>query len=236
MRGGYDPGDEDADAMRGWQHVPLNPIDEPLVRLDASRQLQVVPIYRAKGYVEATKAIYVRRRVAERLREATLLLPAELSLLIWDGWRPLVLQQALYLGLSSKISKSTGLKGIELARVVSRYVSEPSDDPSCPAPHLTGGAVDVTLATAEGSAIDMGTEFDEFDVRTSMGFYERRSLSRDEKSVRDRRRLLCGAMREVGFSSYPCEWWHFDLGNQFWGLLTGQEAYYGQITLVEPAE
>jgi zinc D-Ala-D-Ala dipeptidase len=236
LRSDCGPGNDETDAMHGWQDVPLNPIDEPLVHLRASRQLRVDPIYRASGYVEATNAVYVRRGVAERLREATLVLPAGLSLLIWDGWRPLALQQALYLSLGSKIGESTGLQGVELARAVSRYVSKPSDDPNCPSPHLTGGAVDLTLAAADGDALDMGGDFDEFDVRTRTDYYERVQLSRGEKHVRDRRRLLCHVMREVGFSNYSEEWWHFDLGNQFWGLLTGQNAYYGPITLAELTE
>ena len=33
-------------------------------------------------------------------------------------------------------------------------------------------------------------------------------------------------MSEQGFTAYAEEWWHFDLGDQFWGLVRGRPARY----------
>ena len=44
---------------------------------------------------------------------------------------------------------------------------------------------------------------------------------------RRHRDLLRGAMRAEGFTNYSEEWWHFDFGDQFWGLVTGHPAIYG---------
>jgi D-alanyl-D-alanine dipeptidase len=35
--------------------------------------------------------------------------------------------------------------------------------------------------------------------------------------IRDNRRILRNALTAAGFSSYEHEWWHFDLGDKFWG-------------------
>lgn len=217
------------EAMRGWQEVPLEPIEEPLVRLEPTERLLVEPVYHKRGHQEALAAVCVRSRVAERLREASRLLPTTLVLLVWDGWRPLELQQALYDTYADSLGESEGLRGVGLSRTIRRFVSEPSDDPRCPSPHLTGGAVDVTLASGDGAPLNMGGSFDELSVRSKTDHYENPPLSSEETQVRDRRRLLCEVMDSAGFANYPEEWWHFDLGNQFWGLLKHQPAYYGKI-------
>jgi zinc D-Ala-D-Ala dipeptidase len=221
-------GDVEA-AMQGWQQVQVEPIDEPLVCLEPGERLLVEPIYRTRGHREALDAVYVRSRVAERLREASELLSPPFLLLVWDGWRPLELQKALYDAYAAALSESAGLLGGELARRLKPFVSEPSEDPRCPSPHLTGGAVDLTLASGAGVALNMGGEFDELSVRSKTDHYEHRPLSTAEIEIRDRRRLLCDVMSKTGFSNYPEEWWHFDLGNQFWGRLNRRPAYYGKI-------
>jgi zinc D-Ala-D-Ala dipeptidase len=215
--------------MRGWQEVRIEPIDEPLVHIVSDGRLLVAPIYRQRGYPEAPAEVYVRSRVAERLKQAAELLPPSLSLLVLDGWRPLELQEGLYRAYTTSLSGSTGLHGDELRRALRRFVTEPSDDPRCPSPHLTGGAVDLTLASGDGVALDMGSEFDELSARSRTDHYEHLAPSARQTEIRDRRRLLCEVMRRSGFCNYPEEWWHFDLGNQFWGLLRGQVAYYGKI-------
>lgn len=34
-------------------------------------------------------------------------------------------------------------------------------------------------------------------------------------------------MAAQGFTAYHEEWWHFDHGDQFWGLVMGRPAIYG---------
>jgi zinc D-Ala-D-Ala dipeptidase len=45
-------------------------------------------------------------------------------------------------------------------------------------------------------------------------------------AARDLRRTLFWAMAGQGFTAYVEEWWHFDHGDQFWGLATGNPAHY----------
>ncbi|HXQ83100.1 MAG TPA: M15 family metallopeptidase [Xanthobacteraceae bacterium] len=71
--------------------------------------------------------------------------------------------------------------------------------------HSRGSTADLTLATADGRELDMGTPFD---------FFSRKSWTADA-SIRPEqhanRMLLAAAMRRRGFRGYDKEWWHFTL-------------------------
>lgn len=92
-------------------------------------------------------AQFVRKNVAERLAKAARLLPRGLILLVWDAYRQKKTQEALY---QSRYARTrTAHPDWDEARLqtdVSRFVALPSDDPQSPSPHLTGGAIDMTLA------------------------------------------------------------------------------------------
>jgi D-alanyl-D-alanine dipeptidase len=74
--------------------------------------------------------------------------------------------------------------------------------------HSRGSTVDLTLADAEGRALDLGTEFDFFDPRAA-------SDSRDvPDAARALRERLRAAMERRGFRPYAPEWWHFTLASE----------------------
>lgn len=114
------------------------------------------------------------RKAASRFQEQ------DLRLVIWDAYRPEHVQTALRKTDPDK-----------------KYVLEHSQ-------HSLGLAVDITLATAEGKLLDMGTDHDDFSERAHP----------DSKAVsqlqRSNRQLLIDGMREYGFVVWPYEWWHFD--------------------------
>ena len=101
------------------------------------------------------------------------------------------------------------------------YVTPPSRARDAPPPHLTGGAVDLTLGDGDGRPLDLGTDFDAFVPAAGA-----RALEDLAVPARDRRRLLFWTMSAQGFTAYREEWWHFDLGDQFWGLVRGCAARY----------
>ncbi|HWH15448.1 MAG TPA: M15 family metallopeptidase, partial [Miltoncostaeaceae bacterium] len=109
-----------------------------------------------------------------------------------------------------------------LEDAAARFVTPPSRSSLAPPPHLTGGAVDLTLARADGTPLDMGTAFDAFTEEAGT-----RAFEASPGAVRDHRRLLYWTMNAAGFTNYAEEWWHFDHGDQFWGLVTGRPARYG---------
>lgn len=71
--------------------------------------------------------------------------------------------------------------------------------------HSRGTAIDVTLLDRQGNALDMGTGFDEMDVRSH-------PYHPDVASDAQRNRLLLNAiMFGGGFVGISSEWWHFEL-------------------------
>ncbi len=71
--------------------------------------------------------------------------------------------------------------------------------------HSRGSTIDMTLARADGSELDMGTHFD---------FFSPRSWTDDATVTPEQhadRMLLVAAMRRRGFRNYAKEWWHFTL-------------------------
>jgi D-alanyl-D-alanine dipeptidase len=157
------------------------------------------------------------------------MLPAGIALLVLDGWRPLALQAELFEHYQELL---TSLETSDSSITGELYVSKPSADFRHPSPHLTGGAVDVVLADAFGRALDMGAEFDEFDARAHIGFYESRNgEGSDDMLYALRRRELSHALSAAGFVNHAPEFWHFSYGDQMWGLARGRSARYGPAAL-----
>jgi D-alanyl-D-alanine dipeptidase len=207
----------------GWRDVPIEPVDEALVAVaDIGPRVHDDPRYHAMGLPGAVPRGWVREGVAQRLAAVAGGLPDGRSLVVWDGYRPIETQAALYhayLEELAMIHEDWPAEALEAA--ASRYVTPPSRALSAPPPHLTGGAVDLTLGDGEGRPLDLGTGFDAFVPEAAA-----RALEGTPGPVRERRRALYWAMHSQGFTAYHEEWWHFDYGDQFWGLATGRVACY----------
>ncbi len=164
-------------SVAGWKEVPLEPTDsDDLVPLGLFAP-EFGDIHTSSTYYGerddspyrfdelsgTNTAIFVRRGVAERMVQAQSLLPENLRLVVYDAYRPLEVQQALY---DKYIG---GLKALhpdwtaeQLATETQKFVSIPSTDSTKPSPHNTGGSIDLAIAkvsdwTAEGFK-QMGTE------------------------------------------------------------------------------
>lgn len=215
-----------------WKKIPIYECGEKLISLD-SLQIRLEPIYFQQGIKGAISKFYLREGVVIRLERVLKLLPKNMELVVWDGWRPLATQQSLFDMFKTQISSEMPtLSDEELIKRTSVYVSLPSSDPKKPSPHNTGGAVDLTIAYRGGDLLNMGTDFDDFTEKARTTFFEMddSALTANEILYRDNRRLLYSIMTEVGFTNYPEEWWHFDYGNQFWASISGaQNALYSNI-------
>ncbi|MFN8358126.1 MAG: M15 family metallopeptidase [Spirosomataceae bacterium] len=77
--------------------------------------------------------------------------------------------------------------------------------------HNYGCAVDLTVATADGKPLDMGTIFDFFG-ELAYPRYESKLLKDGKlsKAQIENRKILREAMRKGGFSPIETEWWHFN--------------------------
>lgn len=207
----------------GWREVEIEPRDEPLVRVsDIGGRVRDDPRYHAAGLPGAMPHGWVRQGVADRLAAAAAGLPDEMTLVVWDGYRTIATQAALYDGYLDELTMvHPDWPADALEEAAARYVTPPSPSALTPPPHLTGGAVDLTLGDHEGRPLDLGTDFDAFVPEAGA-----RALEDVPGRPRDLRRTLFWAMSGQGFTAYVEEWWHFDHGDQFWGLVTGNPAHY----------
>ena len=215
--------------------IPITGSDEPLVPLSlAPSPIKIFPVYAKQDIPGAVNECYVREGVYRRLLKVARSLPAEVGLVILDGWRPWRVQQYLFDTLQEAIrSHHPELSDETLLERTREFVSVPTREASSPSPHLTGGAVDVTLSDADGLPLDMGTLFDEAVAAShSVALEEIARPDARQRQARDNRRRLYGAMREQGFTNLPSEWWHYDLGDQLWAHYSSHaQALYGPAEL-----
>jgi len=226
-----------AQKLGNWKQIPIHESGEKLVALSHfadKMRLRIEPMYFRQGIFGAIPEIYVRESVFLKIEKALGIMPKNMELVIWDGWRPLATQQALFDVFKSRISTDMpNLSEEELLNRTSVYVSLPSSDPQKPSPHSTGGAVDLTVAYRGGDLLEMGTDYDDFSEKARTVFFELDNsvLTKSKIDWRENRRLLYAIMTEAGFTNYPEEWWHFDYGDQFWASISSsQHALYCNIS------
>jgi D-alanyl-D-alanine dipeptidase len=119
-----------------------------------------------------------------------------LSLLVYDGVRPVRVQQILWDGLD----KPDSIKPL--------YVS----DPKIGGLHNFGVAVDLTILDLKtGKPLDMGTPFDFFGYPA---YPDRELQMLAEKKITKaqvaNREILRKVMKGAGFTGIGSEWWHFN--------------------------
>ena len=125
----------------------------------------------------------LRRGVAQRLeRVQARLAKAGLGIKIWDAYRPLSAQRALWEICPDK-----------------RFVALPARGSK----HNRGAAVDLTLINSNGKELAMPTGFDTFSARAHPDYA---GGTREQRHHRD---ALRNAMMAEGFVPAKYEWWHF---------------------------
>lgn len=193
--------------------VADDPWDEPMIPVDWAPGVIDLAAYFRAGWTDACPVSYARRDVVDRLGRVAGRLGEGFGIAVYDAWRPMALQQAIFDAAYSDPSLPPG------------FVSPPSADPGTPPPHTTGGAVDVTLTWHE-VPLRLGTKFDDFTERAALHAYET-----TPGRVRDLRRLLHRALAPEGFVPYLAEWWHLEHGTRTWAAFTNQPVRYGRTGL-----
>lgn len=170
---------------------------------------------------------YVRKSVASMLEKAQELLPKGIRFKIYDGYRPLSIQKALW-DYFIKVVRERNPKDTEeeIKIKTSYFVSEPSYNIDLPSLHNTGGAIDLSLIYEDGDNLDMGTSFDSFKETAWSSYFE---MNNSNIMARENRRILYYAMIEAGFTNLPSEWWHYEYGTKFWSYFKGRPALYKGI-------
>jgi zinc D-Ala-D-Ala dipeptidase len=140
----------------GWQDKPIKASNEPLVPLgpDSPYPLFTSSIYfgehtcspYAGGLQGSLATIFVRQSVAESLVKVEKILPEGLHIVVFDGYRPTRVQETLFNAyLQALRARRPGLDEAVLLKETQKYVAKPSNDLKSPAPHSTGGAVDLAI-------------------------------------------------------------------------------------------
>ncbi len=225
---------------RDYRDMPICECGEPLVALLPSLSRIDPHPYASLGapYGDASPFM-LRSGVLVRLLAAQQQLERErpdLRLQIFDAYRPVAVQQFMVEWTFGQLAREAGLvqssltaeQRAQLYAKVHQFWAVPSLDPSRPPPHSTGAAVDLTLVTVGGDAIEMGGAIDEISGRSYPEHYAH-SETTGERAYHEHRALLRGAMESAGFNQHLREWWHFSFGDQMWALYQGQAtARYGR--------
>ncbi|WP_026951914.1 M15 family metallopeptidase [Algoriphagus mannitolivorans] len=142
---------------------------------------------------------YLQPEVAKLVKLANETLQKEyphLTLLIYDGVRPLSVQQILW----DSLDKPDSIKPLYVA------------DPKVGGLHNFGVAVDLTIFdTQADSVLDMGTGYDFFGYPA---YPDREKQMLAEKKITpaqiSNREILRKVMKGAGFTGIGSEWWHFN--------------------------
>ncbi|MER5628644.1 M15 family metallopeptidase [Streptosporangium sp. NPDC002544] len=199
--------------------MPIEECGEALIDLRTVAALRVDPRMAGTG----TAYAHLRRSVVDRLVTAQSLLPPNLYLLVVEGYRPLALQ-ARYFGAHVDRLRVTrpGQDDDWYRRQASRYISPPEV-----APHVAGGAVDLTLCDADGAELWLGTEVNDTDTEAC-----HTASTEVTPEAMENRRVLSAALDRVGMINYPTEWWHWSYGDRYWACVTqAPAARYGLANL-----
>lgn len=144
------------------------------------------------------ESCYLQPDVARKLAAAQAALKKQYpyySLIVYDGVRPLRIQQIMWDTIQVEESERP------------KYLSNPKFGSL----HNFGAAVDVSIVNEEGTPLDMGTPYDHF---SELAYPEREKEMLDEGRLTRRqvmnRELLRSVMSQGGFFNIQTEWWHFN--------------------------
>lgn len=143
--------------------------------------------------------LYLQKDVAQRIAKSQRYLKTlhpDYSLLLFDGLRPVEVQQRMWDALDTIPVAQRG-----------KFVSNPKNH----SVHNYGAAIDLTIVDGNGKQLDMGAGYD--DIRKiAYPSLEAQFLASGELQVFqiENRKLLRKVMQHQGFINIPSEWWHFN--------------------------
>jgi D-alanyl-D-alanine dipeptidase len=156
--------------------------------------------FAARNFYGSLDCAWMRRPAAEGLAQAAQWLAQQRPghrLLVLDALRPQRVQEAIW------------------ADVHGTHMAAYFADPRRGSIHSFGMAVDVTLLDPQGRECDMGSGYDEMNLRSHPSLESRHlalGVLKAEHLVH--RGWLYAAMAAGGFVGISTEWWHFDHGDR----------------------
>lgn len=165
-----------------------------------------------------------------------------MELFVFDAWRPQEVQfycrnEWFPAYLRSKHPHWSDAKvHAEVNRYwADAYRTEAEIDQSCPPPHSTGAAVDLTIRAVDGPLLCMGSGFDDCSDMSHVDAYEHDGTYLHAPTAKMNRRVLVWLMHSLGFVGHPNEWWHYSFGDQAWAAAVSHQmgvevpARYGAV-------
>jgi D-alanyl-D-alanine dipeptidase len=215
------------------KHLPCLDSNEPYVRVHATPQLVLAPIWEidfigeGRFYQEyialnpSYNAIFLRQEVAKRLYQAAESLPSYLQIVLRAGHRPLSVQRnVLNSAVERYIAKNNQASPEEALQYARIFV----DDPDIKIPsHVCGSAVDVELLNKDtGRLLDFGVPI---NTNSEQSYIHAEGL---DTLQRENRMHLLTAMLQAGFAPLYSEWWHFSYGDRAWAYFYDKSQFlYG---------
>lgn len=177
----------------------------------------------------AISTLFLRESVVARLRKVDRKLrEIGLRVHVYDAIRPLAVQAYFHdVWMPRRVrERHPNFSEQQILAEVEKYWAAPTTSEESPAPHSTGGAVDLTICMIRnGEPLYMGSIFDDATELAHTDHFERSpqdALGRfSDVEARQNRRLLYWLMTSEGFANNPHEWWHFSWGDQMWAKLIG---------------
>lgn len=143
--------------------------------------------------------LYLQKDVADRIAKCQSYLKTlhpDYSLLIYDGVRPVEVQQRMWNALDTIPVSERG-----------KFVSNPKNHSI----HNYGAAVDLTIVDESGNPLDMGAGYDDIRKIAYPSLEAQFLTSGELKPFQvENRKLLRKVMKSQNFINIPSEWWHFN--------------------------
>jgi D-alanyl-D-alanine dipeptidase len=173
----------------------------------------------------------IRKTVYDKLCLAQNHLPNDWRFRIYEGYRSLEVQQALFDAEYQRASErhlQASHEDVfhETTQLVAPVMN--LDGSQNIPPHSTGAAVDLEVITPQGKLVDMGMSVKDWNiVEPEVCFTVTTAIP---KIAREHRKILAAAMKTQGFVNYATEWWHYSYGDQYWAYHRKiKKALYGSV-------
>lgn len=204
---------------------------DPLINLKDQNQILIGPSPEIDNNQDYT---WMRSQVFERLLSAQDNLPKGIRFCLYEAYRSLTLQGALFDTRHALLTaqhpdyseKQLFEKTMELISPLNNL-----DGSRNIPPHSTGAAVDVYLVDEQGIELDMGIHPKDWMLDTEVVLSPTDSPFISSQAKRNRQ-IMCEALIHAGFCNYPTEYWHWSYGDRYWAYHNQKPyALYGCIHL-----
>lgn len=209
--------------------IPIHENNEPMIDLITQKEIAYGPPVLLANNTHYTK---MRKSVYDKLKQAQDMLPNGLKFCLYEGYRSLELQQAIFQERYDNLQKVNPQLTHEALFIESTKFASPViniDGSKNIPPHSTGGAIDVYLIDTEGNAVDMGIHLDD-TYHDLTGKYCHTHSQAISVTAKEYRKIMSKVLQTVGFVNYPTEYWHWSYGDRYWAhQLNHAYAIYGSI-------